>query len=237
MSFQLGNSSVVRKRVTVLLHDLDFSDLSACTFWLAPGQPLSPCTRRSATTKAWTTATISVYAATVGTEPWTRLDGVTFQRTPGSAALGTECIEPAVPGTETNRAGNVRLEGVRPTPGWTATADGWRTDAWTTRRAILQWTDVIDLTGVTSARLHFVSELSSRRSSGDVEVSLDGLTWQRLTAVPRTGVRTDVEVDLSAFAGRAIHLRFVFDAVGPDAGAPPDAWWIGDVSVRSPVPG
>ena len=36
-TFQLGNSSGVRKRVTVILHDSDFCDLSACTFWLAAG--------------------------------------------------------------------------------------------------------------------------------------------------------------------------------------------------------
>ncbi len=48
----LGNSSGVRKRVTVLLHDLDFGDLSACTFWLAPGQPLSSYAMRTFATQA-----------------------------------------------------------------------------------------------------------------------------------------------------------------------------------------
>src|SRR5699024_7718935 len=37
-TFDLGNSSAVRKRVTVLLHDLAFNDLAACTFWIPPGQ-------------------------------------------------------------------------------------------------------------------------------------------------------------------------------------------------------
>jgi hypothetical protein len=46
-SFRLGNSSSIRRRVTVLLHDLDFSDLSACTFWLPPGCRCraTPCAR------------------------------------------------------------------------------------------------------------------------------------------------------------------------------------------------
>jgi hypothetical protein len=92
--FDLGNSSPVRKRVTVLFHDLDFSDLSACTFWLAPNQPLSTYMMRSFTTKAWTNATISVYAATVGTETWTRLDNVSFRSTPGAATTGTVCVAP-----------------------------------------------------------------------------------------------------------------------------------------------
>ena len=32
--FDLGNSSSVRKRISVLVHDGNFSDLSVCTFWL-----------------------------------------------------------------------------------------------------------------------------------------------------------------------------------------------------------
>jgi hypothetical protein len=92
--FDLGNSSAVRKRVTVLLHDLDFSDLTACTFWLAPGQALSTYVMRGFATEAWTRPTISVYAATVGTEQWTRLDNVSLRRTPGQSVVGTECIEP-----------------------------------------------------------------------------------------------------------------------------------------------
>jgi hypothetical protein len=93
-TFELGNSSSVRKRVTAILHDVDFSDLSACTFWLPPGQPLSSYVMRSYATKAWGNATFSMYAATIGTDQWIRLDNVTMRRTPGSAALGTECIEP-----------------------------------------------------------------------------------------------------------------------------------------------
>jgi hypothetical protein len=92
--FSLGNSSGVRKRVTVLLHDLDFSDLSACTFWIAPGQPLSNYLMRSFTTKPWANATISVYAASVGDETWTRLDDVSLKRTPGSTTTGSDCGEP-----------------------------------------------------------------------------------------------------------------------------------------------
>jgi glucose/arabinose dehydrogenase len=93
-SFLLGNSSAVRKRVTVILHDLLFSDLAACTFWLAPGQPLSSYTMQAFATDGWSNATLSVYAATIGTEQWIQLDDVALRRTPGSAVLGTECIEP-----------------------------------------------------------------------------------------------------------------------------------------------
>jgi hypothetical protein len=77
------------------MHDLNFSDLSACTFWLEPGQSLALYTYRSYTTRAWTNATISVYPATTGAEQWIRLDNVTFRATPGTVISGTECVEPA----------------------------------------------------------------------------------------------------------------------------------------------
>lgn len=93
-TFHLGNSSSVRKRVTVILHDRNFSDLSACTFWLSPGQPLSAYTFRTFATQAWTNATLSVYPETIGSEQWMRLDDVTLRRTPSASIVGTECIEP-----------------------------------------------------------------------------------------------------------------------------------------------
>jgi hypothetical protein len=94
-TFQLGNSSAVRRRVTVLMQESDFSDLTACTFWLAPFQALATYTMRGFTTKAWTNATLSIYAASVGSETWTQVDNVTFERTPATAIGGTECVEPA----------------------------------------------------------------------------------------------------------------------------------------------
>jgi M6 family metalloprotease-like protein len=101
-TFDLGNSSTVRQRVTAILHDADFSDLSACTFWLAPGQPLATYRLRTFTTKAWAGATWSLYGATVaasGNGPahqWIEYDNVSLRRTPNNPALGTECIEPAI---------------------------------------------------------------------------------------------------------------------------------------------
>ncbi len=95
-TLQLGNSSAVRKRVTVLVHDNDFSDLSACTFWLPAGQALSSYAMRAYATRAWTNATLSVYPATTGAEQWIRMDNVGLQQTPSAAPLGTECVEPGV---------------------------------------------------------------------------------------------------------------------------------------------
>jgi hypothetical protein len=93
-TFELGNSSAVRKRVTVLMHDLYFSDLSACTFWLAPGQPLKPYLMRAYVTDPMLNVTLSVYAASVGTEQWTRLDNASLKVTPGKQTFGADCGEP-----------------------------------------------------------------------------------------------------------------------------------------------
>jgi hypothetical protein len=95
-TFQLGNSSALRQRVTVLLHDNDFSDLHACTFIIPPGQALSTYAMRTYVTEAWTNATISFYPSTVGTAPtaqWLRLDNVSLIRTT-TISTGTECFEP-----------------------------------------------------------------------------------------------------------------------------------------------
>ena len=96
-SFKLGNSTSLRRRVTLLLHDSDFLDLSACTFWLKPGAPLATYTAKMFATKAWTNATFSLYAASVGLDQWTRLDDVVLQHTPSAPMVGAECIEPEPP--------------------------------------------------------------------------------------------------------------------------------------------
>jgi hypothetical protein len=50
---------------------------------------------RTFATQSWHNAALAVYPATVGAEPWIRLDNVMLQRTPGAATMGTECLEPA----------------------------------------------------------------------------------------------------------------------------------------------
>ena len=93
-TFQLGNSSGVRKRVTVLLHDFTFGDLAACTFWLPPGQPLSSYSMRTYTTQAWSNATISFYPATTDALGWFELDNVSMKATPAFQTYGSDCQEP-----------------------------------------------------------------------------------------------------------------------------------------------
>jgi len=260
-SFQLGNSSTVRKRVTVLLHDLDFSDLSACTFWLPPGQALSTYQMRGFATKAWTNATISVYAATTGPEQWIRLDNVTLQRTPATATQGMECLEPGAvgpiaaeqlaalaatgPGAGRDAVSALQLgtNSVRTHGGaltfvgeTSAAATEWQAEAWTTGRAVLQWTEPIDLTNASSAHLTFESWLESRGSTASVQVSVDGANWQTIMTVPAADRWTTIDLDLGAFSGQTIYVRLVFDGVGPAGAVQPDTWRVRAVA-RRPIPG
>jgi hypothetical protein len=44
--------------------------------------------------------------------------------------------------------------------------------------------------------------------------------------VPPADAWAEVDVDLSAFAGRIVYVRFVFDTVAPAGGVAPDVWRI-----------
>jgi hypothetical protein len=91
ISFSMGNSSALRKRATVLIHEGDFTDLHVCTFWLPPNAPLSTYTIRTYATKAWTNATLSFYASTADGAGWYQLDDVVFRTRPSTTIAGTEC--------------------------------------------------------------------------------------------------------------------------------------------------
>lgn len=91
--FDIGNGSAIRKRVTVIAHDADFSDLAVCTFWLPPNAPLGTYLMRAYVTDAWTNATFSVYASTGGAGVY-RLDNVSVQARPTLVVVGVECYEP-----------------------------------------------------------------------------------------------------------------------------------------------
>jgi hypothetical protein len=244
--FEMGNSSSVRKRVTVMLHDGDFTDLAACMFWIEPGQPLAGYVMRGFTTEPWTTATLSIYPGTVDTQPWTLLDNVSLKQTPATAIVGTECVEPAAnPLTAPLASAEAEAIGAAPmdasSPAWLATDGfllspqaafggeglGWAAVASEAGRELLSWSRPVDLGNMPAAWLRFYSRLVSDASTATVEISDDGLTWRTLAAVPPTATWALVDVDLSAFAGRVVYLRFVLEtAAPPEPTAPPDVWWI-----------
>jgi hypothetical protein len=238
LTLRLGNSSGVRKRVTVLVHDNDFSDLSACTFWLSAGEALATHTVKLYTTKAWTNATLSVYPSAVDTAQWFRLDDASLKITLSAPLTGTECIElPSgggenVPGEGLVKSGDSAPHGQR--------LFGARTDSvstpWTARvfETGLQTLLVpapIDLRDATSAALQFESRLSEGPSEAVVEVTRDGVHWMRLAVIPASDEWSQVLLDLSPFAGDVIYARFVYAGIRPEDGMPVETWAVRDIFV------
>lgn len=96
-SVEIGNGSAVRKRVTILLHDSDFSDLQVCTFWLSPNAPLRAYRMTARTTEAWTNATISIYASTADGVGAYRIDNASLKIVPPPTSSRTMCYDPDAP--------------------------------------------------------------------------------------------------------------------------------------------
>jgi hypothetical protein len=108
----LGNTSNLRKRIVVLLHDSDFSDSLTCSFWLEPNSPLRTYRMRGQITEAWAAATMSVYASTADSAGYIQLDNVELYQVPGLPTNETLCIEPSVPtGTGADGANFVQNSG------------------------------------------------------------------------------------------------------------------------------
>ena len=239
-AFSLGNSSGVRKRVTVLLHDGDFSDLSVCSFWLQPGAPLASYAMLSFATKAWANATLSFYIATTGNEPWVRLDNVVLHRTPSTATVGTECLEPG--GAQTVMAEALRTSrsvgstgrppvsdvpsrgATRPAP--PATSKGGSGIDLDHNTQLIQ---TMDLRGVSNAAISFESFYASESGSAELQVSEDGVTWHSVMTVPASEAWLPLSVDLSPYAGRVIRLRFVRHAEASETTLQLGTWRIADI--------
>ena len=252
-TFDLGNSSTVRKRVTVIMHDNDFSDLSACTFWIPAGQTLQPYVYRAFTNKAWTNATFSVYPATTGVEQWIRFDNATMRQVPGEPIAGAECLEPSAVGAG-GRTASVgdrygRLPaGPEPGPGSAASGSGgdigigaaeltvqmadaaWIADGFVPLDELpggafgQGWMSESSQDGVRTltsrerlsrrgAVLRLQSWLSGWAPSvAVVQASLDGVDWQTIRQVTASDGWVPVEVDLSAYGGTPVFVRFAFRA-------------------------
>jgi hypothetical protein len=186
---------------------------------------------RTFATKAWTNVTISIYAATAGNETWTRLDNVSVKKTPGAPTAGANCIEPGgvlpaappppqvvqspAPSTTVTPLGvamtaaastaSIPADSVLLQNGGSAGGDiapVISQNAWS-------WTRAIDLRNTADAQLHFQCGLVS---ACVMQISTDGVTWQVVAALYDADELTTVDIDLSAYAGRAIWIRFLFES-------------------------
>jgi hypothetical protein len=169
---------------------------------------------QSYATQAWTNATLSVYGATAGPEQWIRLDNATLRRTPASVISGTNCIEPgAVPNSVPMSTG-VITSGERVVGGPVGQTGDAASD--------LEMT--IDLRSNLDAKLRLQSFLAGEADAfGELQASVDGVNWITLGITRASESWETLDLDLGAFAGQTIRLRFVVS--GADAGAEPYALW------------
>jgi subtilisin family serine protease len=93
----LGNSSLVRQRVSLLAHDANFSDLQICSFWLPANSPLRLYRMTFSTRAAWTNTSLSIYASTASSEGYIRVDDVLVNYKPASLFNGVMCHSPDAP--------------------------------------------------------------------------------------------------------------------------------------------
>lgn len=200
----LGNSSPVRKRVSVLIHQWDFDDLAACTFWLEPNTPLQTYTMRMFTTEAWTDASLSVYAATRGPETWIQLDNAVLQRTPSAQIGGKECYEPgafdanaAKPSVRSERSSPRRSGGFA---SWMGTARS--RDAQTQPSAPGRW---LPNGLASSTSLRYAVPPSADELA--VEVSEDGENWHTVHTVSPSEDWRVLTLDLSELNGPVMFVR------------------------------
>jgi hypothetical protein len=203
----LGNSSSVRKRVSLLIHQWDFDDLSACTFWLEPGQPLQTYTMRMFTTEPWTDAALSVYAATRGPETWIQLDNAVLQHTPGAEVGGKECYEstavvPARPQPTLGR-------NIRPAAGASSLAGrlGAARARGAERPVQTAGGPVVGPALLQPSSLRYMVPPSDVPL--DVQVSEDGETWQTLHTVEPGEDWRVLTLDAGGVRGAVMFIRVV----------------------------
>jgi hypothetical protein len=120
ISAQIGNNSSGRKRVSLIMHDGDWSDMQVCTFWLAPGSPLQTYTMRAKTTEEWTAAHLGIYVIPADGQGWLRVDNVSMQHKPALTVNYTTCIDPMAPnpGVGADSANLITNPGFDSMAGW-----------------------------------------------------------------------------------------------------------------------
>jgi Tol biopolymer transport system component len=201
VSFDLGNTSPVRKRVTALLHSGDFTDIAACAFWLPPGSPLGTYSMRTYATKAGTNATLSIYPATVGPDQWIQLDNVALQSTPGTAIVGTECLEPG--------AGSVTPPpSSRPLTGLAGGGSRLRSTPSAAGRGTPGGAAAGPVTPpVLTSGLRLLAPPSE--TPVEIQVSEDGDVWTTIQVIDPSEHWRVITLDAGEMNGRAIYVRVV----------------------------
>lgn len=95
----------------------------------------------------------------------------------------------------------------------------------------------LDLRAATMPVVSFNSWLSAVAASAGVQVSLDGLAWQTLSVITPGSDWQPVIVDLSAYRGQVVWLRWVWlPQPPPEPPVTPDSWQIAAIQVVDAMP-
>ena len=90
----------------------------------------------------------------------------------------------------------------------------------------------IDLTSVADASLHLESWLEAIASQATVQVSADGVTWETVGVIDPSDSWTSVIIDLRAYAGSTIRIRFVFEGPASGEADMTDVWRVRRVRIK-----
>jgi hypothetical protein len=100
--------------------------------------------------------------------------------------------------------------------------------------AILSLRPALDLRSVSNPLLSFESRLIAAYSSASVEVSLDGVTWQPVAMLSPSADWQPLDVDLHAYRGQMVSLRFVWLSRLPQPDDPGvDMWLLDEVVIEN----
>jgi M6 family metalloprotease-like protein len=97
VTFDMGNASNLRKRFVVLVHNANFNDLNACSFWIPPNTAPRTYTIRTASTVAWASAVLSFYASNADGVGWYQLDNVSMVYRADLTPAETVCVDAGAP--------------------------------------------------------------------------------------------------------------------------------------------
>ncbi|MDZ4764048.1 MAG: matrixin family metalloprotease [Chloroflexota bacterium] len=110
--FQLGNSSIMRKRALIMTHHANFNDFQICSFWLEPNTPMQTYQMFTKTNIAWTEgASLSIYLSTGDETGYVLVDNVSLIYVPGTPVDETRCIDPNAPNISGDDSANLVTNG------------------------------------------------------------------------------------------------------------------------------
>jgi len=120
---------------------------------------------------------------------------------------------------------------------WDVAGSGWQASAGV-EPAILTLHPALDLRSMSNPKLSFQTLVVSAYSSANIEVSFDGVTWMPVAILSASDTWQTAEVDLHAYRGQMIYLRFVWLSRLPQPDdVAMDMWLLDEVRIENmPTP-